>query len=188
MTGSRYMLAKEWILLWIQMKNYSEGRWLAKGHLTRNCQCLELNWVSLAPKPQPVLLYGLRCFGFLCSQPSESTHLGYFNSRHSLTPSSGKCIATSLRISTLNCWNWIYAMDPKTAISYLRWFRNNNPAYVRIWFAKRSHQIGWQSIWSAAPAVLDNMGIVGEINPSLQSYSWKLHLKQDHEVFLGQGA
>lgn len=121
------------------------------------------------------------------SQPSESTLPGYFNSRYSLMLSSGNCIVTSLQISTPNYWNWIYAMDPKKAVSCLQWLRNNtDPANARIWLAKRSHQIGRRSIRSATPGLLENMGIGGEIHLSPQSYNWKLYLQQGHSCLWGK--
>lgn len=121
------------------------------------------------------------------SRPSESALLGYFNSRCSPILSSGNCIATSLQISSPNYWNWIYATDPKKAVSSLQSFRNNkDAAYVRIWLAKRSHQIGWRSIRSATLGVLGNVGIVDEIHLRLQSYNWKLHLQQDHRCLWGK--
>lgn len=72
-------------------------------------------------------------------------------------------------------------------VSCFRWFRNNkNPARPRISLAKRSHQIGWQSIKSATPGALGNVGIGDEIHLSLQSYNWKLHLQQDHRCLWGK--
>lgn len=37
--------------------------------------------------------------------------------------------------------------------------------------------MGWRSIWSATPGVLDLL--------SISVYNWKLHLKQDHKVSKG---
>lgn len=47
----------------------------------------------------------------------------------------------------------------------------------RSWLVQRSHQMGWRSIWSATPGVLDLI--------SISVYNWKLHLKQDHKVSKG---
>lgn len=89
----------------------------------------------------------------------------------------GSFLPSSFQTTTPNYWDWVYATDPKTVISCFQWFRNNGDPVcagvgLRIWLLQRPHQVGWWSIWSATPGVLDIMRTVNEINLSLQSSYW----------------